>query len=268
MRPSSLAVCALEFCERGSKVRFINAGFPRPIVSGYDGFAESLGDELGAAPLGWFHHRYPLMDCDMPEGYLYLWTDGLSDHAEKLDVDPLALADRLLRQKRDDDRSLYGATDDIAVVRLKCPGTRADAPLYIPVVSISIQGSELERIDKWQAYFESSMRLAIPDVDGGRLAEILLCLREALINALKYGCEQKRSKVAEVRIACSADGKEVKTLIVDPGTGHCFDVASHSARLADDTIAEHRGLMIMQSVPVRFQSAENGSRVMMDFSMN
>ncbi len=88
--------------------------------------------------------------------------------------------------------------------------------------------------------------------------EFGLAIREAFINAVKYGCQMDRSKM--VKLSFSRKKKVIEVKIVDPGKG--FDPED----IADPTAKENRlkvigrGVFLMKSLSdsVEFKRLKNG----------
>lgn len=261
----SLAAIALSFNEATQTLRYLNAGAPHPMFSKHDGFASPVGVSDGFAPLGWFDDSFHSKKTKVEPGYVCAWTDGLSDLAETLKVDPLSLSDRLLDKSKEATSILSGAQDDVAVVRVNTPCTPADVQPMIPLISLELTGDRIEDIDTIQAYCEKSIRLVAPHIGSGFLADLLVCLREALVNALKHGCQSSPDLSTHLRLSRSVDLSKISIQIRDQGTGHSFDWEAHAEEAATNLIPEHRGLIMLQSIPNRIDFSENGSCVLMEF---
>ncbi|MBD5781018.1 response regulator [Pelagicoccus sp. NFK12] len=261
----SLAALALSFDRDKQLLSFINAGAPQPYLSQSDGFAAPIGNAQGFAPLGWFEDPFFQSQIKLQPGYVCAWTDGLSDLAENTEVDPLALADRLLNKRLNSSSLLSNARDDIAVIRVTPPCTPIDFQPMIPLVSLDIPGDQADRIDEIQAYCEKSIRIVAPEIDSSYLADLLLCLREALLNALTHGCRSQRDLAASLRLSRSHDFSKIAIQIRDQGQGHSFDWEAHAATAAEELIPEHRGLIMMHSIPSRIDLSDRGASVFMEF---
>lgn len=261
----SLAACAIRFAPDNRKAKFLNAGFPPPLFATLDGFATPLGDAQGAPPLGWFDDPYTLAETTLHYGTLIAWTDGLDDLAAETKVDSLALADRLLNTEQDTAHLIARSKDDIAVIRAKIPGTPEQSTPSIPIFAQKYSGSRIEDIDTIQTLSENSIRYALPSLDSGSLSEILVCLREALINALKHGCQNRNDKFATLQISRSEDRSKISIQIRDEGNGHSFDWGKHAEHAAEQLLTEHRGLIMMQTIPSRTQVRNHGAHVLMEF---
>ncbi|MDQ8181257.1 response regulator [Pelagicoccus sp. SDUM812005] len=261
----SLAAIALNFNREEQSLSFINAGAPHPYFSKADGFASKVGERESFAPLGWFADPFETSQTDLEPGYICAWTDGLSDLAESIGIDPLSLADRLLNKNLSSSSLLSQAQDDIAIIRVTPPCTPADFHPMVPLISLDLTGDQVGQIDHIQAYCEKSIRIVAPQIDCAYLADLLVCLREALINALQHGCQASPHKSATLRLARSPDLSKISIQIQDEGDGHDFDWETHAQAAADTLIPEHRGLIMMHSIPSRIDFFEQGSRVQMEF---
>lgn len=261
----SLSAIALSFDQTNHTLSYINAGAPHPFYSGEDGFASPIGVEDGFPPMGWFAEPFFSKQIDVKPGYICAWTDGLSDLAESVGVDPLALADRLLNKTVSPSSLLAGAQDDVAVVRVRTPGTHSIQPPMIPLLSRDFRGNQIGEIDEIQSFCEKSIRIVAPQIDCGFLSDLLVCLREALVNALKHGCQSSPDLRASLRLSRSEDISKLSIQIRDEGTGHDFDWEAHAEDAAENLIPERRGLIMMQAIPSRIDFTDNGSSVFMEF---
>ncbi len=263
---SSLAACALNFDFENRTISYLNAGFPQPMAAGINGFADILGSPLATFPLGWFADSYDAESCSMPDGYLYLWTDGLGHLAQSLNLDPLALACRLLDKDRSSDFIIVRATDDVAVVRL-CLANEKEKP-RVPIVSLEIPGDTVSEIDQWQEYFENSLRIVLEEIGIETLSEILLCLREGVINALKHGCQGLSEEKVLVQISLSPDRRELHATIKDSGEGHSFNPSSYNEKASQQLSPHYGGLFMIDTIPQVSEVVERGSRVNMQFCLD
>ncbi|MDQ8184780.1 response regulator [Pelagicoccus sp. SDUM812002] len=261
----SLSANSLIFDKENETLSFINAGAPHPMIAGLDGFASSVGLEDGFSPLGWFDQTFHSKNSSYKPGYICTWTDGLSDLAECVGIDPLALADRLLDKSRGSSSMMAKSTDDIAVVRVKTPSTPQGVEPMIPLISLDLSGDRIGDIDSIQEYCEKSIRIVAPQIDSELLSDILVCLREGLINALKHGCHASPELATSLRLSRSHDLSKISIQIRDEGSGHNFDWETHGENASENLIPEHRGLIMMQSIPSRIDVSNHGSSVLMEF---
>ncbi len=261
----SLATCALIMDLESKTLEIANAGFPRPFHSNPDGFASALGDEVGAPPLGWFLSEFPRSQAPLGPGRIYIWTDGLSDLAADQGIDPLALADRLLNKNFPHENLTSNAGDDIAVLRFEEKDENSPASFHYPLISVRISGDQLDNIDTWQAYCEKSLSIAQGPKTNPLLSDVLVCIREGLINALKHGCEARDDRFCELRVSRSPNGESYLVQIKDEGEGHEFDWEAHADKAAEALIPEHRGMIMMQTIPERTCVSENGTLILMEF---
>ncbi len=261
----SLSAIALCFDSANESLSFLNAGSPHPCVSSLDGFSSKIGLFDSHAPMGWFKDTFHLSQTPIDTGYLCAWTDGLSDLAESVGVDPLALADRLLSKNISCPSIMASAMDDVAVIRVKTPNTPSDVEPMIPLISLDLTGDRIDNIDTIQSYCEKSIRIVAPHIDCGFLSDLLVCLREALVNALKHGCQACPDLTARLRLSRSKDLSKFSIQIQDDGSGHTFDWQKHAEDAAENLIPEHRGLIMLQSIPSRIDFANRGSSILMEF---
>ena len=266
----SLAACGLCIDSEKGTLQALNCGFPFPLIASQDGFARPHCPQTGAAPLGWFDDMPTGHSLPLPSGYLCVWSDGLSDLADILEVDPLCLLHRLLQPSSSAEYHLSKAADDIAALRVNCASLGPDVSVQprIPLIAHRIPGTEWEKIDELQTWTERSLRLALnTQLSDDKLADITVCLREALLNALKHGCDGHPEKFAELQVAYDSQNHSLHLQITDSGDGHDFDLEGHEPAAAANLLTEHRGLMMMKHLPSRTTAFSQGACVAMDFDL-
>lgn len=267
---TSVAVCALLLDRRSSTARCLSCGFPMPVYS--DGKSQlSVLGEVWSSPLGWFPDsvEQPLDVTISADGRFYLWTDGLEDLAVHLGVCPLSCAFGLMLARRQGSSPLWmkRALDDVlfACVHIKPPGAGASG--FYPLYHSRHAGAEESRIDELQEYWTRSLRTAIPALSEGRMYDIVLCLREVALNALKHGCRSSAEEYATLLIECDPDTNQLRVVVSDPGPGHQFDVAAHLKLADEQMICEHRGLMLIEAMATKMVTKRNGAHVELEFDL-
>ena len=183
-------------------------------------------------------------------------------------MDPLALAHRLLSPEADREALTCYAEDDIFAVRARLGDeTTFVRPLAVPLMSQTLTGDAIGRIDELQAYWERCLRVALPDAEEDRLFDVLLSLREATLNALKHGCGAGSARSATLGAAYHAASRTLSVRVKDEGEGHDFDVETHELAAASGMLAAHRGLVLMKNLAGRLHLAERGTQVTMEFEI-
>ena len=268
---TSVAVAAVLVDRNTLSLESINCGFPAPVYS--DGAGRVLGlSALWSSPLGWFPDTVELpssMAID-PGSTLYLWTDGLEDVAAQLGVAPMACAFDFFRAqaKGASPAWIQDAGDDILVTKVALTPPVEGQREFVPIVVAWYPGSDYERIDTIQETWFRSLRLALPFLTVDRTYDIMLCLREVVINALKHGCRGQQDQMASLMISWEPHSSLVRVIVSDPGPGHSFDWRQHKQRAENELIDEHRGLMLIDAMTQRFETRSNGAWVEMDFEID
>jgi CheY-like chemotaxis protein/anti-sigma regulatory factor (Ser/Thr protein kinase) len=267
--PTSLSVTAIQVDRSRGRAVVHNHGAPPVHHVSADGDVDVI-HAGGGSPLGWFEDSGPGAEAEIPldrGGWLAVWTDGLEEHAAKLGVDPWALAGVLQSTDEAGGRPevLADAPDDIMLLWFPLGENAGAAPLWRPAVSASYHGGQAAEIDALQAQWELSLRLAAPGLSDDRICEVVLCLREAVLNALVHGCGGSRLKRAQVSIRVGAGTGAVRVLVDDPGNGHDFDWKRHTGTAAEQLDGRHRGLAFLNSFPSSISVGRNGASISMDF---
>ncbi|MBI1839501.1 MAG: response regulator [Verrucomicrobia bacterium] len=268
---TSVAVAAVLLNREELGLQSVTCGFPAPVYSDGAGRVQSLSEE-GSSPLGWFPDTVapPLQIRAETGSSLYFWTDGLEDVASEMGVLPMTCAYDLLRARATGSTPLWmkRAADDILVARVALTPPAKGRPEFIPILHARYPGCDWERIDAIQDVWTRSFRLALPELGDEGSYDILLCLREVVINALKHGCRGQADSCATLMISWDSSSATVRVIVSDPGPGHDFDWMEHARAAADQLIDAHRGLMMINGMAARFETKRKGAWVEMDFNAN
>jgi CheY-like chemotaxis protein/anti-sigma regulatory factor (Ser/Thr protein kinase) len=252
----------------------INCGIPAPVQIAADGRARRLGD-AGGPPLGWFEDLAPGSETASTRcgGSFLLWTDGLEDFAEQLDIHPVCAAHLLDNARRQTKHfpQLDDARDDVLFVSLhlpkppECPKCSSD---FFPLFLEEYHGAQAGEIDRIEQRWSRHLQIAIPSLTGALQHDILLATREAVLNAMKHGCSGAADKHIRFQISFHSAQKKIRVWIEDPGSGHQFDFAAHEKHAADKMLDAHRGLIFMINLAHAVRFERNGASVILDFNLH
>ncbi len=267
---ASISACAFVVDFAQHRLSVFNSGFPVPVYAAGSGSCEACGQEPGF-PLGWFlDNPADVSTREFPQGgSVYIWTDGLEELAARLEVNPLALATELITARRENRPAdcLAQANDDILVVCLNLNGPSDQGEAGIPLIYQELSAGQDKLVDEFQTVWNKSLRLAFPKLSEDRLFDILLCSREAVVNAILYGCDSRLPGRSTFEVCCDAARSLIRVRVSDQGQGHDFCWQTHVEQAADDLIASHRGLALIHQIPSRTQIDRRGALVTMDFAL-
>jgi FixJ family two-component response regulator/anti-sigma regulatory factor (Ser/Thr protein kinase) len=266
---TSVSACAIDVDLAALTLATINCGIPRPVVIDAEGVAGYVQGETQAA-LGWFEDT-PLRTTrqSLPGGRICLWTDGLTDIAAHLDVDPLAVvADLALRREtRADAPYLRQAHDDVMAVIVH---TGAEVPASAVQVDHLILFQELAAaeaaaIDRQQDSWRRTLTFAVQEISGEALYRILLATREAVLNALTHGCGADPADRARLQMTWMPVTHRLVVRVADPGPGH---TGWDGALNRDAEFGEaHRGLALMRACATRVVHERRGAVLRLEFAL-
>jgi sigma-B regulation protein RsbU (phosphoserine phosphatase) len=267
---ASVSACAFLIDPAQGNLAVWNSGFPVPIRIDGDGRAARCGD-AAAYPLGWFEDNpLPAFQCDIRTGgFVYAWTDGLEDLAGQRGVSPISLADQLLqaRQQGVTLPFLQDCADDILLVRIDLAASARPESRFRPILYERYFGNQDAQIDQLQAHWKKSLETVVPGLPGPKLFDLLLCSREAVINAIKYGCPADPQSPCSYQVNYQPDRHVLRVVVSDPGPGHDFDWFKHEQAAADELPETHRGLALMHRLPDATRVERSGATVTMDFNL-
>jgi sigma-B regulation protein RsbU (phosphoserine phosphatase) len=222
----------------------------------------------GLPPLGWLdkidlsatHIPVEANDC------LYAFTDGLIEFAAELRVSFFSLFFRLMESQNVIYDLPNEPKDDILAVKYSLNPKAPLSTQFHPLVSEHYAGTEVEQIDHLQSNWRRSLMFALDDRLGDRLYDLLICIREGMLNALIHGCEKAPDKFAHLQISLSDDKNVLRVVIDDPGRGHEFDLKNRLEQISTET-GKHLGLGIIQHLSDDFSIENKGTSLVFDFEI-
>jgi anti-sigma regulatory factor (Ser/Thr protein kinase) len=184
-------------------------------------------------------------------------------------VSSLSLAESLLEARRNRlvPSFLKQCGDDVLLVRLNLSQMSGAEGGWIPLICEQYFGPLGTRVDAMQAYWERSIRLAAPDVPASKLFDLLLCSREAIINAVNYGCGACPDSPCAFEVAFHPSDGVLRVTVSDPGPGHDFDWEGYQKAAEEQMLEAHRGLILINRLPDCTRIERRGARITMDFCL-
>jgi len=267
---TSVAVCSLlvDFAESHAEV--LTCGGPAPIYVEPSGRAGSVGRD-GGFPLGWFADHLPpcMLQPVQPGGAFLVWTDGLTDLAEKQGMASLSLGWAMQwRDRRDPDLAfIKEAADDILLVNIRLPAPEAEADPLVPIILDRYHGGQLGEIDALEDSWLRSLLVVIPDLPERMQHDILLACREAVLNALRHGCRGQSDSYATLQLSWRRHTRMLRVWIDDPGSGHDFDYEEQARRQELDLVDNHRGLIFIHNLAHHVTTERRGATLILDFQL-
>lgn len=265
--PSTLAMSWFEIDYTQQLLTVYNCGFPPFYLSDANGSVRR--GQLGTHPLGWFENL-PLAKQEVPlekATFLHIFTDGVVDYADQLGINPLSLAYRLSRGTIPaGDANQPPPPDDILCLTYQLQPITSVNNTFEPIIDEQYSGAEYVHVDNLQSVWRRSLQYALEeDLIGDRLYDLLICIREGMLNALIHGCAGSSEKFCHLLISYNREANCVRVRIDDPGKGHNFKI---SERLRDlDNLPEGRqlGLGIVQHLSDEFNIENKGTSLVFDF---
>jgi FixJ family two-component response regulator/anti-sigma regulatory factor (Ser/Thr protein kinase) len=261
----SICACIVEVDLDRLELALCDYGIPAAHIVSAEGRVSVAEINIGS-PLGWFEElEFKLAKIHTRAGgHLHIWTDGLEDLANTLGVSPFCLSSILVRarlgQQALPDLSL--AKDD--VLALQIPLSSGNAGIWFPVLMESYCEADVPEIDESQGRWQRSLKLALPELTESRLFDLLLSVRETVLNGVKHGCAGRPGETCDLAISASTERRIIRVFVSDTGQGHSFDWSTHHQ---DPMLADlHRGLALINRLATKVTSERNGADLTLDFS--
>jgi CheY-like chemotaxis protein/anti-sigma regulatory factor (Ser/Thr protein kinase) len=265
---TSLSACFLEIDFGKRRVSALNCGSPGVLLADRRGGLEILAP--GGAPLGWFSNIEPVCSTSVLDasGLIVLWSDGLEAQADVMGVSPIALAYRILQSPPHSlaNTLLKNADDDIVACRLEWSPPKTAVPasaVLIPIQNEQYRGDSSDQIDALQESWTKTLKLTLPRLEEDLLHDVILCVREAVLNALNHGCEGDPGKL--VRFELLVDGSEafLHTRVTDDGAG--FN--PECAKPPDDPEHISLGLQVIRALTHAVRHSSDGRTIELTFCL-
>lgn len=263
----SLAACATCVDTASQSLSILNCGLPTPFLVEAGGWARPASADSTTA-LGWFKDIPRSLRHEVADHRIFLWSDGVEDLAERLGCDPLSLAFRLNSGVELSGDLFEDATDDIISVQFDLsPEAVLQTRRPLPLLSRSYAGATHKDIDGIQLTLERSLFVAFPTISAQVLHDCIICVREALLNALMHGCQGAADRFAELQMIWDPVADSIFVRIRDDGTGHHFDISGYDDMNSKELIPEHHGLLMIKYLTKSVSFSPAGNVLTMEFSV-
>ena len=225
--------------------------------------------ESGKFPLGWVE------EIDLSSTHIHnkgnsqiiVFTDGLTEFSDLLEINTFSLLYGLMYGQK----SIYGLpigpNDDILILSYSLNPSQPLNAQFQPLLNEHYAGTEADHIDHLQANWRRSISFALGDKLGDRLYDLLICIREGMLNAFTHGCEKAPDKFAHLQISLSPDKERLRVIIDDPGRGHSFDLQKRLSEISASG-SKHLGLGIIQHLSDEFHMENKGTSLVFDFEVS
>ncbi len=265
---TSVAVSGVMLDYSEQRLKILCCGAPIPLYYEPGKVGVTAGEQWGY-PLGWFPDAgISPIEMGFTEGAcLYLWTDGVDSLADELEVNFMSVISRLAQLDKDGEKPdwFQYADDDIMVTRLQfCKKTESDE---LPVFFEKYAGSDFDKIDQLQNYWQQSLEFALPSTDVGLLAGIILPLREGMLNAMVHGSSKSPTKYSTLQADLIENQRVLRVIISDTGPGHDFDFNRHEEEADLELFEAHRGLIMMKYMADELTLERSGAQITLKFNL-
>lgn len=264
--PTSLAVATVRIHPKKHWATVMTSGFPAAVLVDEWGFCTECGQ--ARAPLGWDETTQFSPDCltTKPYSLMMLFTDGVIDTAQQLGINHYSILFRFcvdgdVRGLADDE-----PVDDILAICFRFDTQREYQSMYKPIFQEEYSGDEHVEIDELQEIWQRSLRYAIGDRLGDRLFDLVICIREGMLNAFLHGCESSSQKFCRLQIAFCEAEDTVRVRIDDPGKGHQFDMKKRLQEIGQDD-GRRLGLTIIDHLSDSVEFENEGASLIFDYRL-
>lgn len=260
---ATLAICWVFIEEKHRRMTVYNCGFPPFWLVDRHGFV-TRGD-LGEHPLGWDKDQVVLpVSVDVSgANRLMICTDGVHDHAAMIGVDPLSYAYRLLHQQLSESNP-NPSLDDILCISYDFKYHNQMNNSFEPIINEQYSGAEYVHIDSLQSVWRRSLQYSVGEHLQDRLYDLLICLREVMLNALIHGCSGSSEKFCHLQISFSEEENVVRVRVDDPGKGHQFDLRRRLGSIDNLSDGRQMGLSIVHHLSDDLRIENKGTSTVFD----
>jgi DNA-binding response OmpR family regulator len=202
---TSIGVCFIILDFEKKEISCSCNGVPSPILCDDNLDVVLLGEK--SQPLGWFDEPIaPTRIFKMPEnGCIVTFTDGLFDLGDG-SLCMLGMADVILGIAPDSSASnslFERQRDDVFAQRFAwAKDASTHARIIRPICNHAFKITDIGSIDALQDKWEKTLRTVLPGLPKNKRVEILLCCREAVINAVEHGGRCSGESECRFTMAC------------------------------------------------------------------
>lgn len=264
---TSLCACMIQIDTGKRELQLLNIGLPRPTLTTNCNH-QRIG--ITSPPLGWHDELVAEASTHTisSRGYCYLWTDGLEEMAMRIQVSPHALAHTLFQKEDEEERInlIRERSDDILLMRLNWSPPHTQCP---PCCQIIFQeeypGNRKQEIDEMQEVWFNSLQMTCPKIGRERINQIILCCREAMLNAFEHGCKNRRAICCHLEITLDFPSEIAYVTVRDEGEG--YDTSRKWIGHTDDQGHVSYGLMLIRGHAQDVTLSPDGTTIEMSFPM-
>jgi len=263
----SLSVVVTELQESPVQIRQWNYGFTPSQLLFPDGRVREC--PFGRCPLGWIEAIDPapeILDSQNADSLL-VFTDGLVEFSEELEANPFSIFHRSMRKGNGFGSLPFQPSDDILVCQFMVTTKPQEPSVFRPILSEHYAGTEVDHIDDLQSTWRRSLNFALDNRLGDRLYDLLICVREGMLNAFIHGCERSPDKFAHLQLSVDHEETMVRVRIDDPGRGHQFDLEKRLHEIREEK-GKHLGLGIIHHLSDECQIDNEGTTLVFDFKID
>lgn len=267
---TSISVQVVEVLPYDEKMIIYSAGSPPALWQHTSGYVEMIGYE--SSPLGWDQDGdFEGRELNSRGGVLYLWTDGIDDLADTYHGDSLQIFMSAVNAYKsnigDKWRSLMGkAEDDLMGVQWNL-GNWGDTEE--PELQLFFNDRYYPRnrkdVDFLGEFWRKLLEQRFPDIASEKLFDVILLLREVVLNGISHGCKDARHH-CELYLYEMGDGDGIRIFFRDPGAGYedNFLVSEDLGSLDE----RNAGLMLIKSISEKIEVRKKGAELLLDISLN
>lgn len=262
----SLSLSAIDVGPKDDYIQHWNYGLSPCYTVTESGRIETCAS--GNWPLGWMDDikTNPVSIYLKNKRLLYIFTDGLVEFAELLNINKFSLLFCFLHEFNSIQNLPVRPQDDILAIRYSVNIVMPLNKNFEPILSEHYAGTEIDHIDQLQSNWRRSLSFAVQDRLGDRLYDLLICIREGMINALTHGCEASPEKFAHLQISLNESEDIIRVFIDDPGKGHSFDLQERLTRIGRES-GRNLGLGIVQHLSDSLMIENHGTSLIFDFKI-
>lgn len=263
---TTLAISALEIDQEKGVMTCAVAGAPPPLMVDHNGWI--VAESKTNFPLGW-NAEQGIIPVSVPSAsirFVLVFTDGVIDWANELEIDPLCLVYTLLRVQGSIANTLMQPLDDLLLVRFSPNPDIVVTDHFHPVIHETYGGDEADDIDQLEAVWRRSLLFALDEELGDRLFDLLICMREAVLNALVHGCDRMAGRSATLLVAYNQSTHTIRVRVDDPGKGHRFDLKRRLEEMPSST-GRQLGLGMIQHLSDQLELENRGASIVFDFKV-
>jgi CheY-like chemotaxis protein len=257
---SSISMALITYSRATKTLTTLNHGLPMPVLVQNH---QVISLDVPRSPLGWssiIGQAHPIEGIEA--GQLYLWSDGVETVARARKLNPFSLLYHFLIAKQTAAEAKEILQDDISALCYDLAGRQKKPTLLFHA---ELEAQPLSNIDDLEEEWHRSLQLCLLQVSEICFHELILVMRELVLNGLAYGVPNPDGDSVTLSLFREPGESALYIRFTDAGTGHAYNLEATPEELLQQLQRSTSGLYIIRCLTHRIKMERRGACLLIEF---